>query len=232
MDGKARAMPPELLGGGETPTLKGIMQKNTIELGGSAIGIIKDPTNLITDTKLQVGDRILFIKSNGINANGLSLARAIAKKLPKGYATKINNNYTYGDALLTETNIYAKLVQDLLKHDINIHYISNITGHGLRKIMRARQSFTYMIEHIFEPQDVFVFMQKQAGLSDEEAYGTWNMGQDYAIFLPENQIAKAQKIIKKHAFESSNAGYVQKGKKQVVIQPKNITYTAESLDLR
>src|SRR5882672_12218859 len=78
-------------GGGETPTLKGIITPNTVALGGSAIGIITSEKRLLTDKKIQAGDRILFLKSTGINANGLSLARAIADKLPKGYATKLKS---------------------------------------------------------------------------------------------------------------------------------------------
>ncbi|MBI4080406.1 MAG: phosphoribosylformylglycinamidine cyclo-ligase [Candidatus Levybacteria bacterium] len=219
-------------GGGETPTMKGIMQPNTAELGGSAVGIIKNRKMLITDKSLQAGDRILLLKSNGINANGLSLARAIAKKLPKGYATRLPNGLSYGDALLTKTNIYASLIQDLLDAGIAIHYISNITGHGLRKVMRARQTVTYVIEKLFDPQEVFLFMQKHAGLSDEEVYGTFNMGQDYAIFLAKNDVKKAQEIIQKNKFQSLDAGYVDQGKKQVILRSIGVTYTSESLDLR
>src|SRR3989344_9329845 len=58
-------------GGGETPTLKGIVTLGTIDLGGSAIGIIKNKQHLITDTKLKSGDRIVLLKSNGVNANGI-----------------------------------------------------------------------------------------------------------------------------------------------------------------
>lgn len=219
-------------GGGETPTLKEIIQEESIDLGGSAIGIISSKKNLITDKKLKVGDRILLLKSNGINANGLSLAREIAKKLPKGYATKLKNGKIYGEALLTKTNIYAKLVEDLSENKIDIHYISNITGHGLRKIMRARSNFTYIIEKIFEPQEVFLFIQKNANLSDYEMYQTYNMGMDYALFIPEKDIEKAQRIIKKHKFQSINAGYIVKGKRQVIIKPKNIVFSGETLDLR
>ncbi len=219
-------------GGGETPTLKGIISKNTIDLGGCAIGIINDKKNLIIDNNLQENDRILLIKSNGINANGASLARAIAKKLKKGYATKLPDGVMYGDALLTKTNIYAKLVQNLLENDISIHYISNITGHGFRKIMRARQNFTYIIEKIFEPQEIFLFIQKHANISDSEIYATYNMGMDYAIFISPKNVRKAQKIVIQNGFESIDAGYITKGKKQVVIVPKNITYTAEHLQLR
>jgi len=228
-------------GGGETPTLKGIVLEESIDLAGSAIGIISPTKNLITDKRLRIGDRIILLKSNGINANGLSLAREVAKNLPKGYATPINVSRSeiplrgrkiYGEALLTKTNIYAKLIEDLLKNNIDIHYISNITGHGLRKIMRARQNYTYILEKIFDPQEIFTFIQKHANLSDYEMYQTFNMGIDYALFIPQKHIEKAQKIITKNKFESIDAGYVKKGERQVIIKPKNLIYKGETLDLR
>lgn len=219
-------------GGGETATMKGIIVPGTVDLSGAAIGIIKPRSRLITDKKLRQGDRILLLKSNGVNANGISLARAIAKRLPKGYATKMKNGQIYGEALLTKTNIYAQLLQELFKAKIDIHYISNITGHGLRKIMRARQNFTYVIEKIFPPQEVFNFIKHHANLDDYEMYQTYNMGMDYALFLPASHIKKAQKIIKKCGFASIDAGYVEAGERQVIIKPKNLIFKSESLDLR
>ena len=219
-------------GGGETPTLKGIIKPNTVDLAGSAVGIIESKKRLVTDQNLKIGDRIILIRSAGINANGISLARAVAAKLPKGYATKLKNGKTFGEAILTKTNIYAKLIQDLLDAGIQIHYISNITGHGLRKIMRARQKCSYVVEKIFDPQEVFLFIQKHAKINDFEMYQTFNMGQDYAIFLPSRDVARALKIIPKNGFKSLNAGYVEKGPRQVIIKPKNITFKGETLDLR
>lgn len=219
-------------GGGETPTYKGIINPETIDLGGSAVGIIKNKKSLITDNQLKIGDRILLLKSTGINVNGLSLARAVAKKLKLGYATKLSNGKMYGEEILKKSNIYAKLLENLFNNGINIHYISNITGHGLRKIMRARPNFTYIIEKIFKPQDLFLFIQKHANLSDFEMYQTFNMGMDYALFLPSKDVQKAQKIIKQNGFESLDVGYVKAGKKQVIIQPKQLIYSAETLDLR
>lgn len=219
-------------GGGETPVLAGIIRKNTIDLGGAAIGLIKSSKHLITDKKIRAGDRILFLQSSGVNANGLTLARALAKKLPGGYATRLPNGKRYGDALLTKSNIYARLIQNLQSADIDIHYLSNITGHGLRKIMRARQEFTYVIEKVFKPRPIFSFIQKHARLSAHEMYQTFNMGQDYAIFLPAKDVKKAQAIIKKNGFKSLNAGSVQRGKKMVKIRPLNLTYFGDSLDIR
>jgi phosphoribosylformylglycinamidine cyclo-ligase len=219
-------------GGGETPALKGIVDEKTIELGGSAIGIIKNKNYLTSDKKISIGDRILLIKSNGINCNGLSLARSVAKSLPKGFQTKIRGSLTYGEALLTKTNIYANLIQDLQQSNIDIHYISNITGHGLRKIMRGRPEFTYVIEEVFKPQEIFLFIQKHAKLTDSEIYETLNMGQDFAIFVSPKDAKKAQAIIKKNKFKGLDAGYVEKGPRQVIIKPKQVTFSSQSLDLR
>ncbi|MGE5042474.1 MAG: AIR synthase related protein [Candidatus Levyibacteriota bacterium] len=218
-------------GGGETPTYKGIINNQTIDLGGSAVGFIKNKKQLITDKKIADKDRIILIKSTGINVNGLSLARAIAEKLPKGYQTKVHDK-TFGELLLTKANIYAKLISDLLDKNIDIHYIVNITGHGLRKIMRGKGNFTYVIDKIFPPQEVFSFIQKQANLTDEEMYGTYNMGQDYAIFVPAKDVKKTLEVIKKNKFKGIDAGYIKKGPRQVVIQPKNITFDGSRLDLR
>ena len=88
------------------------------------------------------------------------------------------------------------------------------------------------IGDIFEPQEVFLFIQKHAGMDDYDMYHTYNMGQDYAIFLPEKDVKKTLAIIKKHKFQGIDAGYVKKGEKQVVIEPKNITFKGDTLDLR
>lgn len=218
-------------GGGETPTLKGVVVPGTIDLGGSAVGIISSEKRLITDKKLTAGDRILLLKSNGLNANGISLARTVAKNLPRGYGTKLKDGSLYGEAILTKTNIYANLVQELLD-SVDIHYISNITGHGLRKIMRSSRNFTYVIEKLFESLEVFKFIQKEANLDDFEMYQTFNMGQDYAIFLPAEDVAKAQKIISQNGFESLDSGYLEEGERKVIIKPKNITFEGATLDLR
>lgn len=219
-------------GGGETSTSKGIIIPGTINLAGSATGIITSEKRLLIDTKLKDGDRIIFLKSNGVNANGISLTRAIADKLPNGYGEKLDNGILYGEALLTPSNIYAKLIQKLLDENLDLHYIVNITGHGLRKIMRARQEFTYTVEKIFEPQEVFKFIQKHASIDDYEMYQTYNMGQDFAIFIAPEDTEKALRIIKETGFEGLNAGFITKGERKVIIEPKNITFEGDTLNLR
>jgi phosphoribosylformylglycinamidine cyclo-ligase len=116
-------------GGGETPVLSGVIEKDKIDLAGSCFGIINPKKNLCLGEKLGVGDRIILFESSGIHANGLTLARKIAENLPEGYLTKVDGEKTYGELLLTSTIIYAKLIEDLFKNTIDIHMV-NITGHG------------------------------------------------------------------------------------------------------
>lgn len=219
-------------GGGETPTLKGIISSKSVDLAGSAVGIITPKKRLVSEAKLKKGDRIILLKSNGINANGISLARAVAAKLKKGYASPLSGGKTFGEALLRPSNIYARLIQDILDSGTDIHYIINITGHGLRKLMRARSEFSYVIDSLAEPQEIFGVIQKSAGLSDYEMYQTFNMGTDYALFIGKSDIPKITKIIKKNGFGYLEAGFVDSGPRRVIINPKNITYRSESYSIK
>jgi phosphoribosylformylglycinamidine cyclo-ligase len=218
-------------GGGETPTLKGIIDPKTIDLAGSAIGIINPKSRLTLGDKLQTGDRIIFLESSGIHANGLTLARAVAERLPKGYATKLPNGEMYGEALLTPTHIYAKLVTELFNNEIDVHYMVNITGHGWRKLMRANKDITYVIDNMPEPQEEFALIQEVSGCSDEEMYGNFNMGAGFAIFVSEKDARRVQEVAGNHQIKSLNAGYIL-NEKQLIIKPKKITFTGKSLDLR
>jgi phosphoribosylformylglycinamidine cyclo-ligase len=219
-------------GGGETPTLKGIIEKDTVDLAGSAVGIIEPKHRLVSEHKLSNGDRIIVLRSNGLNANGISLARAVGRKLDNSFATKIPGGKMYGEAILTPSNIYADVIQILLNNEINIHYIVNITGHGLRKIMRAKKEFTYVLEKIFEPQEIFLFIQKYAGLTDYEIYQTYNMGMDYAIFVSEKDAHKTLSILAKQGKPAIDAGFVENGERRVVIKKKKIIYQSESYLIR
>lgn len=219
-------------GGGETPSLTGIVSENAIDLAGSAVGIISPKDRLTLGDKIQSGDAIIFIESNGIHANGISLVRKLADSLPERYKTKLPSGISLGESVLRPTHIYAKTVEALFKTGVNIHYMANITGHGFRKIMRANREFSYVIDNLPEKDELFEFIQKQSKLSDEDMYGTFNMGAGFAVILPEAESVRARKIISDSGFEAIIAGHVESGEKQVIIKPLNITFKSESLNLR
>jgi phosphoribosylformylglycinamidine cyclo-ligase len=219
-------------GGGETPVLKNIIHSETIDLAGSAYGVINPKDRLTLGDKLTAGDAILLAESSGPHANGLTLARSIADRLPDGYITVLSDGSLYGEALLKPTKIYAPLTRELFAANIDIHYMANITGHGWRKLMRAHKELSYHIDAVPNPHPVFHFIQEHAGVDDAEMYGNYNMGAGFAIFVPEHAIASAQQTAETIGFLLLHAGYVEDGKKQVIIEPKNIIFSSDALGIR
>lgn len=220
-------------GGGESPTLKGINIPGTADLAGSCVGEIKPKGRLTLGNKIQAEDRIMLVESSGIHANGLTLARAVAELLPEKYATKLSDGRMYGEALLTPTHIYAKLVQDLFENGVDIHYMVNITGHGWRKLMRAERDLTYTLEKIPEVPEELSLIQKVSGNDDREMYGNFNMGAGFAIYVPEKDVDKVGLITQQnHGFKALNAGYVKEGARRVVIPSKKLVFEGSTLGVR
>lgn len=219
-------------GGGETPTLKGIINPETIDLGGSAVGIIAHKKNLVLGDNLQAGDSIVLVNSSGIHANGLTLARKIAAENHDGFAAKLSDGRSYGEALLTPTPIYVPLVRQLQEASIDIHYMVNITGHGWRKLMRATKDLSYIIDVVPDVPVEFDYIQQQAKISDQEMYGNFNMGAGFAIYVPQADAQKVVDVVASAGFTAHIAGRVEEGPKQVTISPKNIVFAGDTLEVR
>ncbi len=219
-------------GGGETPTLSGVVEAETVVLAGSAIGIIQPKGRLIR-ANIQPGDAIVLFGSSGIHANGLTLARAIADRTPGGYLAALTDGRTYGDALLDPTHIYVGLIEDCLNRGIDIHYAVNITGHGWRKLMRASSPFAYIIDAVPSPQPIFEFMQTHGHIDDAEAYGNFNMGAGFAIYIPEKDVDPVMDIARAFPFDAMRGGFIEdSATRRVVIRPKGLEYSADSLGVR
>jgi phosphoribosylformylglycinamidine cyclo-ligase len=219
-------------GGGETPTLAGIVERTTVVLAGSAIGMIKPKGRLIRGN-IQPGDAIVLFESSGIHANGLTLARAIAERAQNGYLTPLRDGRPYGEALLDPTHIYVPAIEDCVNRGVDIHYAVNITGHGWRKLMRASDPFAYVIEHLPTPQPVFDFIQSVGAVDDAEAYGNFNMGAGFAIYVPEKDVATVLDVTKGFPFGALLAGHIDKSAtKRVVITSKGLEYSADTLAVR
>lgn len=229
---KACSLARCIWGCGETPTLKGIVAPGTAVLSGSAMGVI-EPKERLVKINIEHGDAIVFIESSGIHANGLTMARKIAEKLLSGYLTKLDNGRTYGETLLDPTHIYVGLIEECLDNDVSIHYAVNVTGHGWRKLMRATQPFAYIIERLPRQLPIFDFLQKHGPIDDREAYGNFNMGVGFALYVPRSDVEKVVEIAKSLNFNAFNAGHIEKSdQKKVVIKSKNIEFLGSSLGVR
>lgn len=219
-------------GGGETPTLKDIIAPATIDLGGSAVGIINPKERLVLGDNLADGDVVVLVESSGIHANGITFVRSLAAKDPNIYQETLSDGRTFGEALLTPTHLYVNLVRALMEADTDIHYMVNITGHGWRKLMRATKDFGYVMHEVPPVPAEFKFMQERSGASDSEMYGNFNMGAGFAIYVPADQATKVVEIATQAGLKAWQAGEVQSGPKQVVIKPLDITFSEDTLEVR
>ena len=219
-------------GGGETPSLQGIIETGKIDLAASCLGVIKPKERLTLGQRLQTGDTIVLLGSSGIHANGLTLARTLAAQLEQGYQTPMPDGRTYGEALMDPTTIYSRLLDELFEAGTDIHYISNITGHGWRKLMRHPARFTYRVKRLPTVPTVLQFLADKAGLDSREAYGALNMGAGMALYVPAPEAGTVIQFAERHGIRAWTAGVVEEGEKQVIIEPLDLTYGTDSLDLR
>jgi phosphoribosylformylglycinamidine cyclo-ligase len=219
-------------GGGETPALAGIVADGRIDLAASCTGIVNPKSRLSLGEALAPGDAIVLLASSGIHANGLSLARKLAERLPQGYLTPLPDGTTFGEALLAPTTLYSPVTEALFRAGIVPHYAANITGHGWRKLLRHPSALNYRLHSVPEVPPVLRFMQQQAVMSMEDAYGTLNMGAGFALFVAASDAQRTVDVAQRCGVKAMVAGEVQAGPKQVLIEPLGITFGSDALQLR
>lgn len=222
-------------GGGETPALGGIVENGRVDLAASCTGIVQPKSRLSLGERLAPGDAIVLLSSSGIHANGLSLARQLAERLPRGYLTPLSGEPdapSLGQALLEPTTLYSPVTEALAAAGIDVHYAANITGHGWRKLMRHRAPFTYRIHTVGDVPPVLAFICEHAGLSDHDAYATFNMGAGFALFVAAGDAQRAASTSRAAGVDAWVAGVVEAGEKRLSIEPLGLVYEGAALELR
>ncbi len=208
---------------GETPALKGVIYDHTIDMAGASVGIIKPKERLTYGQNLAAGDAIIGLESSGIHSNGVSLARKVAEILEEGYFTEMPSGALLGEELLKPTILYTRVLMDMLDK-AEVHYLSPITGHGWKKIMRAKKPFSYEIDFVPEPSELFKFLVEKGQVSEKEAYFTWNMGLGYVVIAPRESRDKLLSISEKHGIKAFELGSVKEGPRRVEIKTKDIVF--------
>jgi phosphoribosylformylglycinamidine cyclo-ligase len=219
-------------GGGETPALAGIVADGRIDLAASCTGLINPKERLSVGDKLAPGDVIVLLASSGIHANGLSLARKLVERLPHGYLTPVAPGLNYGDALLAPTVLYSPVTEALYKAGITPHYCANITGHGWRKLLRHPAQQRYRIHTVPAVPPVLGFIQRHAQQDDREAYSTLNMGAGFALFVRAEDAQRTVEVAQRQGVHALIAGRVEAGPKELLIEPLNIRFGTDDLQLR
>jgi phosphoribosylformylglycinamidine cyclo-ligase len=219
-------------GGGESPALPGLVAEEGIELAGCAVGMVPEGVEPVLGQDLRPGDAVVLVASSGLHANGASLARRVVEGLPGGYRTVLPSGREVGDALLDPTVVYVPLVRSLLDRRLPVTYLSHITGHGLRKVMRARRDLGYRITSLPDVPEVLSFLARAAEMSPRSAYSTLNMGAGLAVFCRPGAAGEVIAAATAVGLRAIEAGRVEPGPRRVILEPVGVAFEGEELSLR
>lgn len=169
--------------GGEMAEHPGVMDPDDYDLSGFTVGVVDRP-KMIGPDNVREGDVLVGLKSSGFHSNGYSLVRRV---LVEGKSAEELSapcdelgGRPLGEALLAPTRIYVKPVLGCLRALPGaVHALAHITGGGITENLNRALPAT--LDAVVEPgawevPAVIELGCKAAGLSDEEARKTFNMG--------------------------------------------------------
>jgi phosphoribosylformylglycinamidine cyclo-ligase len=181
--------------GGETAEMPGFYTAGEYDLAGFVVGIV-DRKKIIDGSKIQPGDQIIGLASNGLHSNGYSLVRKIffedLRISPQEVIPELGS--ALGEELLKPTRIYVQSILSLIK-EYPINGMAHITGGGLTDNLprvlppscRAR-----LVQGSWAIPSIFSLIKRWGKVSDEEMNKVFNNGVGLILVVPE---AQSEKII-------------------------------------
>ncbi len=204
------------LAGGETAEMPGFYPEGVYDVAGFCVGVC-EKQQVITGKNIEEGDRIIGIRSSGFHSNGFSLVRKVLKDrdISLGdYSQELG--MTVGEALLIPTRIYTDHIKRL-KEKVKIKGLAHITGGGIpENLLRILpEGIRAVVEKGSIPENpLFKWIQNLGNIEEREMFRTFNMGVGMAVVVDSEDIDEALSVLKGEGFPM---GYVEKGRKEVVI---------------
>ena len=220
-------------GGGETPALGGVVEAERIDLAASCVGIVKGRDRLMLGERLRSGRRDRAARPRAASTRTASAWRASSPSACRKAIERFSPTAArFGEALLDPTVLYAPVTEALFAAGVRPHYAVNVTGHGWRKLMRHPAELKYRVRRVPPVPPVLEFLQAQGGMSARDAYGTFNMGAGFALFVARADVAATIAAAERAGLAAWHAGDVEAGAKSLVIEPLGLEYAASDLHLR
>lgn len=177
---------------GETSEVKRIIRDGNTDIAGCAVGLVKKE-NMLSKKKVECGNVIVGLKSNGIHSNGLSMI------------LDLHENSFLDDmeleTCLAPTTIYVNEILKLVDSKL-INAAVNITGGGISDNIKRviPKSLDYKIDLNKIPQQTI--FQKLYKLVGEEVFRVFNMGLGFCVITTKENLSKVMKYLEKYsAFE-------------------------------
>jgi phosphoribosylformylglycinamidine cyclo-ligase len=168
--------------GGETAEMPGVYALGDYDLAGFIVGLVE---SLEPRASIKSGDRLVGLPSNGLHTNGYSLARKVFEGLPL-------------DGPLTEELLapHTSYLQDL--RTIRWKGAAHITGGGiLGNLPRClpRGLGARLDRRSWEAPPIFERIRKRGRVSDDEMWGTFNMGLGMILVVDPKDVPKGALVV-------------------------------------
>ena len=205
-----------VLTGGETSEQPGVLSEGTYILTSSIVGVV-EKSKIIDGSKIEEGDVVLGVASNGVHTNGYTLVRSIMERYPNVMQTTIGDR-TFIDAILEPHMCYYSIIKDLFDTGM-IRGMAHITGGGIKenlnRILPENVNANIDLSK-YRILDVFRVIRKFGNVSDAEMLRTFNMGVGLAIVTPKEFAETVKAHIIKNGADCYEIGTIVKGNKQVI----------------
>ena len=197
--------------GGETAEMPGMYQVGDYDVAGFCVGIV-EKDEIIDGSKIKEGDAIIAIPASGFHSNGFSLIRKVFTDFHETWKDK-----PMYETLLEPTKLYGKTILGLME-EIELHGIAHITGGGLienvPRILPKGLGANIMKSEIRVPE-IMQELQKRANISQDEMFGTFNMGVGMVVMVPEEKVNTTLAKLKDLGEEAYKIGSIVKSDKEI-----------------
>jgi phosphoribosylformylglycinamidine cyclo-ligase len=201
--------------GGETAELPGFYADGEYDLAGFSVGVV-ERSRVLDGRRVAVGDVLVGVASSGLHSNGYSLARKVLLEhlaLPVDARPPELGGATVGEAMLTPTKIYARLVK-ALRDAVDPHGIAHITGGGLPgNVPRNLPDGTRAVIRggSWEIPSIFGLIEREGAVAGDEMYRTFNMGLGLVLVLPATSAEAARAALARRGLASWVVGTIEAG---------------------
>lgn len=205
--------------GGETAEMPGFYPVDEYDLAGFCVGIV-DKKKIINNKTIEIGDKVIGLKSSGVHSNGFSLVRKVFEVNKENLNEYVESlGCTVGEALLKPTKIYVKPILKLIEQ-VKVKGISHITGGGFYENMprMLREGVALKIDkNSYEIPPIFKLIAERGNIPERDMYNTFNMGIGMAVIVPESEVEKSLEILKQAGEEAYLIGEVIAGNKEIIV---------------
>lgn len=189
--------------GGETAEMPGFYPAGVYDLAGFCVGVV-EKSQLLSGSKVEIGDVAIALASQGVHSNGFSLVRKIISDGGFNWSDRPEKlgGKTLGEILLTPTQIYVKPVLTAISSGIEIHGMAHITGGGLPENLPRCLGTGQSIEifpNSWQILPIFDWLATSGNVNPKAMFETFNMGIGFVVLVKPEQEQAAIKW-----FESQN----------------------------